>query len=442
MLSDALWLFIIICFVLAGFTRPYVALAAVIWVDVLRPQDISFGFLAGQSLSLYITLFFLFSFVINISKVKRPHDLKPTYILLFLILWVTICNMYAIAPVLAWFKYDFVVKTLIFCLFIPFVASEKRQLDFLIAIFVSSLSFYILTAGLRTITGSGGYGAQLVFTRGGDSGAAETSTLSMLSVMILPLVFYIIKHSVYHSSPKIVKFALILICFCGLAGMIGTHARTGLIGLIVFVAFYIYHSKYKIKILALLILSIPIVYSVLPSDYLSRMNTIKSANSESSALGRIIVWKWTLDFVQTRPFLGGGFNSFVANAGELKQYIPEGVWIDEKEDSGKAYHSIYFESLGETGYIGLIAYLYMLFLIWRSNVKIRNHKPDESLVQLAISLNLCLFIYAACGAFIGIAYAAWIYYLLGFTSCLMTVVYSKKTNEQFDRPLKKHNILG
>lgn len=428
MLTDLLWTFILCAFIVLGIKRPYVLLAAVIWTDVLRPQDLSFSFLIGKPLSLIVTFFFLLSFVINFSKLKKPESLKPTFILLFLIVWVTICNLYAVAPAVAWLKYDYVIKTLIFCLFIPFVIHKQRHLDFVIGVYVASLSYYALTAGVRSLTGSGGYGAQLVYTRGGDSGAAETSTLSMLSVMLIPLIVYLIKYSEYVKDTKIIKWILTITALCCVAGMVGTHARTGLIGFIVLLMAFVYFSKYKIKIILAFALAIPVMISFLPADYLSRMNTIKSANTETSALGRIVVWKWTVDFVSYTPIVGGGFNSYVANAGQLKRFIPDGEEIRENEDSGKAFHSIYFETLGETGYVGIIAYLFMMYTIWKLNIQSARTSSVESQKRLAIALNLCLLVYASCGAFIGIAFAPWVFYLLGFSSCLYTVVCDKKNN--------------
>lgn len=435
MITDLFWLAILLCFFAFGLTRPHVALASVIWTDVLKPQDLSFSFLAGKPLSLIVTVFFLISMLINFKKIKRPTNLSPTIILLFFIFWITICNYYALFPIPAWFKYDFVIKTLVFCLFIPFVIQEKKHLEVVIGIFVASLSYYILTAGFRSILGSGGYGVQLVYTRAGDSGAAETSTLSMLSVMIIPLIFYLIKYGESVKPNKIIKWILIITVLCGVASMVGTRARTGLVGFIALLAFFTYHYKHKMRIILALMLVAPLVYVNLPDDYVSRMNTIKSANDESSALGRIVVWRWTIDFAKERPIFGGGFSSYMANAGQLGKYLDEGVWIDERGSTGKAFHSIYFETLGETGYVGLMTYLYIIFMIWRLNLKSKRQSSEPSVQSLAVALNLCLIVYCACGAFIGIAFAPWLYYILGFSSALMTISSAKATQLTVRPPL-------
>ncbi len=436
MLTDLLWSIIIFLFIFLGMSRPYVLLAGVIWVDVIKPQDLSFSFLYGKPLSLLVTVFFLLSFFLNISKIRRPASLNSTFILVFLIIWITICTFYAVAPNLAWVKYDYAVKTLIFSLFIPFVISKRQQLDFVIASFVASLSYYSLTAGFRSLLGSGGYGVQLVQTRVGDSGAAETSTLSMLSVMIIPLVIYLIKYSDYVRGVGVVKFLLILTSFAGVAAMVGTHARTGLVGFLVLFLAFAYYYKYKARLLIAAALCVPLVLAVLPSDYLARMNTLKTANTESSALGRIVVWKWTVDYVSSSPIVGGGFLCYVANAGQLKRFIPEGTSIDENEDGGKAFHSIYFEALGETGYVGLLAYLYMMYRMWLLNITTARISSGEPSAALAVTLNLCLIVYATCGAFIGISYAPWIFYLLGFSSSLYTAASLKVLNASHLPPVK------
>ena len=85
------------------------------------------------------------------------------------------------------------------------------------------------------------------------------------------------------------------------------------------------------------------------SDWADRMSTITQYNTEGSSLGRILVWEWTLHFVQSHPF-GGGFNAYVVDTITFPALDDVGAPI---VIHGKAFHSMYFEALGEHGWPGL-----------------------------------------------------------------------------------------
>jgi len=74
MLTDLFNIFIIVFFVAFGLTRPHIALCSVIWVDLYKPQDMSYGLLAGKPLSFILTLFFFTSLVLNLKKVRFPQS--------------------------------------------------------------------------------------------------------------------------------------------------------------------------------------------------------------------------------------------------------------------------------------------------------------------------------------------------------------------------------
>jgi O-antigen ligase len=100
----------------------------------------------------------------------------------------------------------------------------------------------------------------------------------------------------------------------------------------------------------------------LPQSFTERMGTIQGYQADLSANTRLAVWRWTLDYVERNPW-GGGFEAYRQNridtqvveqrtAGDI-QVITARIEPDE----GRAYHSSYFEMLGEQGYPGLTLFL-------------------------------------------------------------------------------------
>src|SRR3546814_20714271 len=88
------------------------------------------------------------------------------------------------------------------------------------------------------------------------------------------------------------------------------------------------------------------------------METIRDHKSDQSASTRVAVWAWTWEYAKENP-LGGGFNAYIQNHVRVEraasEYDPNAPQNDEPtvyEEHSRAYHSSYFEMLGEKGYPG------------------------------------------------------------------------------------------
>jgi probable O-glycosylation ligase (exosortase A-associated) len=420
MLSDLLWLIILIIFCFFGLKRPYIALSAVIFVDLVKPQNLSFSFLSGQPLSLILTLVFFFSMLINKSGWSIPNRKAPTFLLILLMIWITITTIYAEFQFTAWFKHDYSMKTIFFAIFIPFVINTRVKIEYFITTMVSAIAYFIINGGMKTLFGTTAYGAELVYAGSGDSGIAESSTLSMVSVFVLPFIYYLYQHSSL-AKVRFIKIILLALCLSAILTIIGSHARTGLVGLFILFGLITLQTKYKFKVIFAGIIISMLIFTLAPKNWLDRMSTISTAKSDSSAVGRLVVWEWTIDYVANKP-LGGGFTSFQANAGKLHAYVDEDVDIYVSQN-GKAYHNVFFEVLGEHGYTGLLIYLLIIFTSWKAALSIqRNKNNDNWSKSLASLVNYSLLIFCACGMFIGIAFAPWLYYFVGITGGLNNIV--------------------
>jgi putative inorganic carbon (HCO3(-)) transporter len=423
MFSDILWTFIIILFIILGIRRPYIALSGVVFVDILKPQTLSFSFLAGKPVSLIMTAILLISICLNYKEVQRPKKLFPIFLIMLFMIWTTITTYKAEFQAAAWFKHDYVFKTILFSLFIPFILNSRIKLDTFIAILVCSISFYTVALGMTTVAGGGGYGKALFHANTSNTGMTESSTMAMVAVINIPFIIYLANYSVFKEKISHINLTSKLLIFSSAMSVVGTAARTGLIGLFALVALRIGRSKYKLRFVLLILVTFMLALPFAPQNWLDRMSTIKSASGDSSAYGRIVVWRWTIDYVSDRPIFGGGFQSYLANAGQLNKYIMEETSISHTQ-TGKAFHNIYFEVLGEHGYVGLIQYLLMIWLVFKftSRLKKKGHQSSDAWIgQASVALQDALIIYCVCGMFIGVAYYPWLYYFLALSVCLFHI---------------------
>ncbi|NTS78290.1 putative O-glycosylation ligase, exosortase A system-associated [Catenovulum sp. SM1970] len=415
MITDLFLASIMCIFFFYGWTRPHVALSAVIWVDTLKPQTTSFSFLAGKPLSLIFTLFFFTVLFLNLKKVKIPKSKNYIFLILFFMFWITLATVHAEYQVVAWLKYDVVIKTLLFTFFIPFVVSTRQHLELFISVLIISFGLFITMAGVKSAMGGGGYGVSLIGLGGFMYG--EGSTLATLAICVLPLIHFMLKYSTLIKERPRFKYVLYFYIFCCLMVLIGTQARTGLVALGVYVILLLVQSKQKFKTLLIILIVPLLIKPFVTDDWLNRMNTIdEGATTEKSALGRIVVWRWTFDYVADKPFLGGGFFSYNANAGILHLY-QQGEEIEIRQKGAKAFHNIYIEVLGETGYVGLAIFMCIIFQSLLANRSTINYhkknktKNSEWAIPFSRNISQSLIIYCAGGMFIGVAFYPWMYYL-------------------------------
>ncbi|MCP4992048.1 MAG: putative O-glycosylation ligase, exosortase A system-associated [Colwellia sp.] len=413
MLSDILWIIILCVFTFLGLKRPYIAYCCVIFVDILRPQNLSFSILANKPLSLIVTLVFFISLIMNHKKCSLPTYKANSILILLFMVWITITTYFAEFQFLAWYKYDYSIKTMFFAIFAPFVINSKVKFQLFLMTIVTASSYYFIIGGMTTVFEPTFYGEPLIKTNAGDTLMTESSTLSMTAAMLIPVLYYLYKHSIFTAKTKLFKPLLMLLVFAALMTIIGTHARTGIVGLVILCFLVTLITKYKIRILTLFACIVLTIQMFATDAWLERISGITTSNKESSAAGRIVVWKWTLDYVKYRPIFGGGFMSYKANAGVLHLYGDADVEVDYRANSGKAFHNIYFEVLGEHGYPGLIIFTSIIFLSLKLNRKVSKTSTEPWIKDAAIANNICLLIYCGCGMFIGIAFSPWLYLFSG-----------------------------
>ena len=365
-----------------------------------------------------MTLFFFLSFAIGFKKTQSVKSPLYHVLMISFMLWITLATYNAQFQDFAWIKYDYVIKTLFFAYFIPFTLTSRDKIEAFVLTCLASYGTFIFTAGVKTLFGGGGYNISLV---GGSSFIySEGSMLSTLAVSMLPLFAFAMSKSLMVERMFHFKWIMFGLSLCSVLTVIGTQARTGLVVIAFYASIILFKTKHKFK-MGIFIALIPLlIFAVAPASWFERMSSLESGEvttSEASAVGRLVVWRWTLDYVSERPLMGGGFYSYLANGGVLHRYAEEGE-TEIRQPDGKAFHNIFFEVLGETGYVGLLFFCGIIGHMWLLNSKSSKKQfSNPATVEWAISLkngiNVSLAIYCIGGLFVGIAFYPWMYYLYG-----------------------------
>jgi O-antigen ligase len=135
--------------------------------------------------------------------------------------------------------------------------------------------------------------------------------------------------------------------------------------------------------------------------------------SAESASGRLYAWSAAIKMAFDRPFTGVGMNNFVDQF-----YAYTDMWFDRALTA----HSAWFQVLGETGFLGLGAFVIMVALTFKSAVGAHrllersSAAPDMKGFAHAITAGLAGFCVA--GSFLSEAYNWALYALLAFSSAI------------------------
>jgi probable O-glycosylation ligase (exosortase A-associated) len=180
--------------------------------------------------------------------------------------------------------------------------------------------------------------------------------------------------------------------------------------------------KSKSKLLGgiLMVLLAPLALLFMPDRWTARMDTIDEYQTDESAMGRINAWYMAYNLAKDR-FFGGGFEP--AEASTFFLYAPDPTDVH-------AAHSIYFQALGEHGFVGLGIYLLLGWLTWRSaDWIVRNSRniPDLAWASsLAKTIQASLIGFAVGGAFLSLLYFDVPYYLMGAVVAIRILVERRK----------------
>ena len=410
-------------FLAAGVRRPFLFVLAYAYIDIVAPQKVTWGFLAQVPVS-------LIAFVCAVTAWAAAEDkngirFSPRqFVLLLLLIYCGLTTRTADFPQEAFDKWSWVWKALVFAMFLPLTLRTRLRIEAMVLIMVLSVGVIVIGGGIKTLAGGGGYG-ELKLLVNDNTGLYEGSIISTVAVCVMPLALWLARYGTIFKPGWLVRLFALGICFACLLMPVGTQARTGLICVAVLGVMMLRSVKRRMlyigTIAALGLVAIPL----LPSSFTERMSTIRNHQSDQSASTRVAVWKWTIEYAKTHPF-GGGFDAYRQNSVSYDTIEAENagdnntaILTQRIEEKGRAYHSSYFEMLGEQGYPGLALWL-LLHVMGVIHMEIirRRYAKDTSpelgwVTPLADSLQQAQIVYLFGGAFVGIAFQPFCYMLVG-----------------------------
>jgi O-antigen ligase len=421
MFSLALTLYVV-GFLMLGLRRPFIWMLAYLYIDIMAPQKVVWAILPSLQISL-VAFIAAFAGWLFVDRKEHSRFTLRQGLMLVLLLYCGMTTLSADFPVEALNKWSWVWKALVFAIFLPLALTTRLRIEAAALIMALSIGAIVIGGAIKTLVTGGGYGAQLLMVND-NTGLYESSIISCVAISAIPMIGWLARHGTIFPSEWRVKLFAAALAFACLLIPIGTQARTGLLCIGVLAVLSLRAVKRRFLYLGLLGVAGLAAIPLLPAKFTERMNTIENHTADESASTRIAVWQWTLEYVGDNP-MGGGFDAYRQNklryktASTATDGNTTAVEYGEVEDKARAYHSSYFEMLGEQGWPGLLIWLWLqLAGLWQmERIRIRWKKRaqvgQEWIVPLATALQHAQLIYLVGSVFVGIAYQPFILMLIG-----------------------------
>jgi probable O-glycosylation ligase (exosortase A-associated) len=371
--------------------RPFVGVLLWSWISFMNPHQLLWGFASAQPWAAMVFAVTVFGCFVAREPKRLPIN-TVTVLMALLIIGITITSFAALGPPTeVWAKWDRTFKTLLGLLLTAALVDSQRRVHALIWLIVIALGYFGVKGGIFTLVTGGGF----IVLGPPNSMISDRNHLATALLVSLPLMNYLR----LHSRHQIVRHGLIFSMVTTLFAVVGSQSRGALVALVVTGAVLWTRSRGKVLSGLAIALAGAATIAFMPDTWVERMKTIRSYEQDGSAMGRITIWEASIRIALMRPLVGGGFLSM------YKQDIVDRVMPGVK---ARAAHSIWFETLGEHGFVVFGIWLGILVAGGLCTLRIARRTRDRPELRWAYDLarmsQVAMAAYMAGGSFLSLAY--------------------------------------
>jgi len=399
--------------------RPYIGTYLWAWISYMNPHRLAYGFAVTMPFAMVTGITMIIGFLFTKDK-QKLHMTPVTVVWLALVTWFFVTTIFSIDFAVSYPGLIRTAKIQLVTLLTMLLINSRKKLDGLIWIICLSLGFFGIKGGLFVLLTGGSYRVW----GPPDSFVAGNNEIALALLMIVPFFWYL-REQVQRRWIKHLILVCILLC---ILSIISSYSRGAFLAAASLLIVFWLKSDKKVIIGGFLIILIAGIGTFMPEKYFHRMDTIESYQSDDSAMGRINAWHFAYNLALDHPFTGGGFYTFTRKLFLL--YAPD-------PNNFHDAHSIYFQMLGEQGFVGLILFLILWWLTYRlcNSIKKKTSNIEELkwAGNLAAMSQVSIVAYCVGGAFLGLGYFDLPYGIMAI--CVLTNIF-------VDEKIMKKNETG
>lgn len=375
---------------LVALRSPWVGILVWTWISIMNPHRLGYA-LTNVPVAAIVGACTLVGLVFTREK-QQPFVGAGPIVLLIFMAWMSLAYCFSFFReastdmLIRVLKIDFMILVALMLL------RDRKHIHLLAVVLAFSLGVLGLKGGLFTIATGGSYrvwGPEGSFIEGNNE-------IAVGFIVTIPLIRYV--QMQLSGRFKWLRHALTAAMLLTAAAALGSQSRGALLGMGAMVFFLWLRGSNKLLGGVLMVVAGVLLVTFMPSTWSDRMNTIGTYQQDSSAMGRINAW-WMAYNLACDNFFGGGYEIYTLSV--FQRYAPDPTDVH-------AAHSIYFQVLGEQGFIGLFLFLLLWWIVWRDGGWLRKHAAANPETKWASDLGaMCqvsLIGYLVGGAFLSLTY--------------------------------------
>lgn len=370
--------------------RPWIGVMLWTWLSIMNPHRFTWGLAYSAPVAAMAAASTLLGFLLTKDQRDMPFKGTPVGIFVAFMVWITLSWLLGLDPATDYEQWKKVMKIDFMIIVALMLLHSKKHVLALTWVAAGSLALLGIKGGLFTVMTGGNHRVW------GPPGSfiEDNNEFALSLIMTIPLLRFL-QLQLTNKWGRLALTGAMLLCA---AAALGSYSRGAILAIAAMAMFLWWHGKNKLGVgIVIVAVAIPLV-AFMPDAWVARMSTIGSYQEDRSALGRISAWwnAWNLAFHYPT---GVGFNA--ARPELFAQFSPYPDYVH-------AAHSIYFQVLGNHGFIGLGLFLAIWISSWltaRWIRKQRNLPPDAKwCYDLATMCQVALLGYAVGGTFLSLSY--------------------------------------
>jgi putative inorganic carbon (hco3(-)) transporter len=369
--------------------RPWIGVLLWTWLSIMNPHRYAYGIAYDAPLAAIAAACTLIGLVATRER-ESPFKGAPVKWFAVFCVWITLSWLFGLSIQEDYPQWNKVMKINLMILVGLALMRTKLHIFALAWVAVGSMALLGSKGGLFTVLTGGGYHVW------GPPGSfiADNNEFALSLVMTIPLLRFL-QLQVTRRWQKHALLAAMLLCT---AGAMGSQSRGALLAIVAMAALLWWRGKSRIVGGILIVLVGITLIAFLPDSWSNRMSSIDNYEEDRSAMGRISAWWNAFGIAKTYVF-GVGFNA--ARPELFARFSPYPDFVH-------AAHSIYFQVMGNHGFIGLAIFLGMWIATWRWAGALRREGAQQPetrwCADLGAMCQVSLAGYAVGGAFLSLAY--------------------------------------
>ena len=393
------------------------------WTSLLAPNDLLFGFAVAVPFAKVAAILAFLLIVVRREGVQFRLG-RTGWLLLALAAGAVVSQSLTVMadPEPGWDIGQKYLKILALALMVLWVVTDRLRLHGLLLVICLGIGYIGVDEGLKFLISGSGHKVL------GSPSIGDNNQVALDVLLIIPLLQYLYATA----ASRMLRLTCAGTILLSVVAVIATFSRGGFLGLMIVGFGSVLASRRKGLNSALLVVGLLAGAAFVGSDWTARMTTVQDAGEDTSFMGRVVAWKVSTALALERPFLGGGFHAIQHQEVWLSQarnfmeldFVP----TDVQGAFPRAAHSIYFEVLGDLGFIGLGCFVLLLIVAWHDGGVVqrlvrRSGRTDLAwAADLAVKLRVSIVAFMLSGGLLSAAYYDIDYLLVAIAGALRFMV--------------------